>query len=73
MKKATAYKIEILVIDFENMPVSEIEFLIENVKYLYPKVMSIQSEKILDWTDEHPLNHIDTSEKTYREMFYGKL
>ena len=67
--KAKAYKIELLVVDFENTPEDEITYLLENVRHLYPSVMSIQSKDIDDWDDDHPLNKFDTMKQTCEEMF----
>lgn len=64
-----AYKVELLVLDHQNLGEGEITFLLENVKYLYPSVMSIQSRDIGEWDDDHPLNHRDTVRQTYDELF----
>ena len=69
MEKAKAYKIELLVVDFENFPEDEIIYLLENVRHLYPSVMSIQSKEINDWDDDHPLNNRNTAKQAYKEMF----
>jgi hypothetical protein len=71
--KATVYKIELCAIDFEDYGGQEdIVFLIENIKNLYPKVMSIQSRKIDEWDDDHPLNQRDTHKQAYEELFSDK-
>jgi hypothetical protein len=69
MMKAKAYKIELLVLDFEDISQEEIIYLIESIKYVDPTVMSIQSKEIDEWDDEHPLNKLDTMKQTYDEMF----
>lgn len=64
-----AYKVEILVLDFEHMPEGDIVYFIENIKHLYPKVMSIQSKEIGEWNDDHPLNRKDTAKQTYDDLW----
>jgi hypothetical protein len=68
-----AYKIELLVVDHENCGEDEIIFYLENVKYIYPSVMSIQSKDIGEWDDDHPLNKIDTAKQTYDDLFGDEL
>lgn len=60
-----AYKIELLVLDFENIGVSKDTFR-EDFEYVSSRVMSIQSKEIGEWEDSNPLNRGD------RE-FYNKL
>ena len=64
-----AYKVEVLVLDFEDMPEGEIVYFIESIKHLYPRVMSIQSKEIGEWDDDHPLNKIDTVKQTYEDLW----
>ena len=64
-----AYKVELLVLDHENVGKDEITFLLGNVKYLYPSVMSIQSKDIGKWNDDHPLNQRDQFQQFYEELF----
>lgn len=71
-----AYKLEILVIDYDEVDQGtgeEIKELIENQKFpnycINPRVMAIQSADIGPWTDDHPLNKRDTSESEYRRIF----
>jgi hypothetical protein len=67
--KAKAYKVEILVLDPENCRnEDDVKYFLENVKYLYPKVKSIQSREI-EWDDDHPLNHKDTQDQAYKDLF----
>jgi len=66
--KAKAYKVELLVLDPENCRnEDDVKYFLENVKYLYPKVKSIQSREI-EW-DNHPLNHKDTHDQAYKDLF----
>lgn len=64
-----AYKVELLVIDHDDVGEGEITFFLEDVKYIYPKVMSIQSKDIGEWDDDHPLNQRDQYRQFYEELF----
>lgn len=64
-----AYKVELLVLDHENTGEDGITFFLENVKYIYPKVMSIQSKEIGEFEDDHPLNQRDQCRQFYEELF----
>lgn len=66
--KAKAYKIELLVVDCDDTPEEDIICIIEQVRYIYPNVLSIQSKEI-DWDDDHPLNKRNTMKQTCEEMF----
>jgi hypothetical protein len=64
-----AYKVEVLIIDFEGHGAEEIRSLLENSRYLAPQVKSIEARDIGEWTDEHPLNKRATADATYKELF----
>lgn len=64
-----AYKVELLVIDHNDVGEGEITFVLEDVKYIYPKVMSIQSKDIGEWDDDHPLNQRDQYRPFYEKLF----
>ena len=64
-----AYKVELLIIDMENVGESEIVELLENIKYIYPQVKDIKSVDIGEWSDNHPLNKQDTYEEEYKKLF----
>ena len=53
-----AYKVELLVLDHENIGVCEESFM-QDFEYFSPLVMSIQSKEIDEWDDDHPLNSGD--------------
>ncbi len=67
--KMKAYKIEILVIDNENIGEESIKEYIKNAKYIYPSILSIKSKEIGDWSDDHPLNKKETFFKTAKDLF----
>lgn len=63
-----AYKVELLVIDFENIGEEEIVTLLENGKYIYPQVKDIKGVDI-EWSDDHPLNKRETCDSEYKRLF----
>ena len=63
-----AYKVELLVLDHENIGVCKETFR-EDFEYLFPRVMSIQSKEIGEWDDDHPLNFGDI--EFYNNLFQG--
>jgi len=67
--KAKAYKVELFVLDLENcINEDDVKYFLENVKYLYSVVKSIQSREI-DWDDAHPINRKDTHDQAYKDLF----
>lgn len=68
---AKAYKVELLVLDGLNDEVGEgeIVYLLENLKYVFPSVMSIKSKDIGEWSDDHPLNSPHTRKEYYQNLF----
>lgn len=61
-----AYKVELLVLDHENIGVCKETFR-EDFEYLFPQVMSIESKEIGEWDDKHPLNRGDI--EFYNNLF----
>jgi hypothetical protein len=47
----------------------DIIYFLENVKYLYPRVMNIQEKDIGEWSDDHPLNKRDTQKDHFEQLF----
>ena len=68
-----AYKVEILIIDFDGLGVEGIKDEIENVNYpndcLNPAVKGIKEVDIGEWDDYHPLNNPDTCQAEYKRLF----
>jgi hypothetical protein len=68
-----AYKVELLVIDFDGLGADGIEEAIVNARYanrcIAPEVMSCEGKDIGLWRDEHPLNHPKTCDAEYRRLF----
>jgi len=68
-----AYRIELLIIDFDELGDKEIKEVLENTKYpnwcISPNVMKITEKDIGEWDDDHPLNNTETMDKAYVELF----
>ena len=68
-----AYKIDLLVIDHDDVGAENIRDIITNESYpnrcISPRVMMIETKDIGEWTDEHPLNKRDTSFLEYLKLF----
>ncbi len=69
-----AYKVELLIIDFDGMGSDDIEETLENTKYPNHcfnglSVMSVVGKDIGEWTDEHLLNQIDKCKGEYLRIF----
>ncbi len=66
------FKVEVLVVDFDNCGADEIKLLIENARYpnhaISPNVMGIECREV-DWSDEHPLNMNSTCDAEYKRLF----
>lgn len=68
-----AYKLEVLVIDFDHIGEQGVKDAICNARYpnhcISPSVEAIQSADIGVWSDDHPLNNSKTCEAEYRRLF----
>lgn len=71
-----AYKLEVLVIDFDDVG-DEVASLIENARYpndcISPSVMHVEARDIGEWSDEHPLNKRDKMKAAYKRIFGDPL
>lgn len=69
------YKVEILVIDFDELGEHEIKSVFENSHYpnhcMSPSVKRIQGMDIGPWHDENPLNKHATADDEYARLFPG--
>jgi len=70
------YKLEIMVIDHDEIGGESIKSIIENTRYtnrcINPRVMTIESKSI-NWTDYHPLNISDGKDKKAFEKLFEKI
>lgn len=68
-----AYKVELLVIDFDGLGAEGIKNAIEDARYpnhcMCPAVQSVDVREIGDWSDNHPLNQRGTAAAEYRRLF----
>jgi len=68
-----AYKIEILVIDFDEVGKEGIVREIHNARYpndcITPDVKNIIEKDIGEWHDDHPLNKRETYQSEYLKLF----
>ena len=66
------FKIELFIIDFDEVGEEEIKDIIENTRYpnrcISPDVMKVESRDIL-WHDSHPLNLTDKCDAEYERLF----
>jgi len=67
------YKIEVMVIDFDQIGEEDIKRAIENARYpnrcISPQVKKIEVRDIGEWHDEHPMNKTCQSEAEYQRLF----
>jgi hypothetical protein len=68
-----AYKVEMLVIDFDGLGEDAIKEVLENIRYpndcIYPQIKKITEKDIGEWTDEHPLNSKVLCDPEYNKLF----
>lgn len=68
-----AFKLEVLIIDFDGLGVEEIKTVIENARYpnrcISPAVMASIERDIGEWDDDHPLNKFASMESSYKDIF----
>lgn len=67
------YKIEVMVIDLDEIGEEEIKDVIEHTKYpnrcIHPEVIQIESRDVGKWTDDHLLNHVSKSAAEFKRLF----
>lgn len=67
------YKIEIMVLDLDQIGEQEIKDVLENTKYpnrcISPEVKKIEVRDIGEWHDEHPMNMTDKADAEYQRLF----
>jgi len=68
-----AYKIEIMVVDLDEIGEEKIKSLIEHTRYtgrcMRPEVMKIETRDIGEWHDDHPLNLKNATKAEYERLF----
>lgn len=67
------YKIEVMIVDMDDIGGEDIRDVIENTRYpnrcIAPEVKAIESRDIGDWHDDHPMNIRDKRDAEYRRLF----
>ena len=67
------YKVEIMVIDQDEIGEDGVKSVLEYRKYpnrcIAPEVMGIESRDIGEWSDDHPLNLLDKRKDEYNHLF----
>lgn len=67
------YKVEVMVIDFDQLGMDGIKVEMENVRYpndcMSPKIVQIMAADIGEWHDDHPLNKRDKWADEYLRLF----
>ena len=64
-----AYKVEVLIVDFEGAGKDGIIYHLANSKYIHPTVMDIKEADIGEWHDDHLLNKRDSCTEEYHRLF----
>jgi len=74
-RKTKVHKVELLIINTDNVTEESIITVIENARYpnhcISPSVKHIETREV-DWDDDHPLNKSETCEEAYRKLFEGE-
>jgi len=67
------FKLEIYVVDMDEVGADGIKDVIENARYpnrcIAPEVKSIEVRDIGEWTDDHPLNITSTADAELARLF----
>lgn len=66
-----AYKVEVLVLDFENYGEEQIAHFINDIDGASCTAMKIQSVEIGRWEDSNPLNSSATHMQEFARLFPG--
>ena len=70
--KTKVHKIEILVVDHNDVGIEEIKLIVEGIHYpnrcIWPTVLDVKTEEV-DWNDNHPLNVLSTTKQAANKLF----
>lgn len=64
-----AYKVELIVVDFDGYGPEEFKTNIEQMRYYSPDVIRITECDIGEWSDDHPFNCRSTSSEEKLRYF----
>lgn len=69
-----AYKIELLIVDHDEVGQDDIRNILETQKYpnhcIAPNVMGVECVEIGEWNDDHPLNKLDKQREHFDTIFH---
>lgn len=67
------HKLEIFIIDHDNLGIDEIVTVIDNTRFsndcINPRVISSQTVDIGEWSDDNPLNRKATQKQEIEKLF----
>lgn len=68
-----AYKVELLILDFDGLGEDGVAAALENTRFandcITPKVVKMEQADIGEWNDNHPLNQKYSTEKEFNRLF----
>jgi hypothetical protein len=71
--KMKVYRIEVMVVDMDQIGEQEVKDVIENTRYpnrcISPEVKKIESRDIGEWHDDHPMNLNSSRDAEYQRLF----
>ena len=65
----TAYLMQVLVTDFEDVGKEEVIGLLESNRYIGVRALEAKEKKIPEWGDDHILNQCDTTKEQIQAFF----
>ncbi len=73
--KTEVFKLTVLVVDHDGIGAKAAKLNLENGNFanrcISPYVMDMET-RVVDWTDDHPLNFFDRMKETFYELFREK-
>lgn len=71
--KTKAYKVEILIVDTDDVGLEGVRKAIELAKYpndcISPQIKKVEMRHIGEYSDDHPLNKVETQQAEYERLF----
>ena len=64
-----AYRVEMIVVDFENHGEAVLRQNIDQMRYYAPDIIAVEEADIGEWSDDHPLNCKSTLRYEKRAYF----
>ena len=63
-----AYRLEVLVLGFENMSMGDVIREVGNCRHISPRVLSSKEAEIGEWHDDHPLNKFSETAECIKRL-----